>query len=384
MDDSNLTQPTNKEITLSSKDLKKKPNRLKTISLLLIPILIIVVALFIYYFYFKANITYIDNNIVNTVLGNSITKEEAEAKNLAQQIQRINTMRGVSKITLVRDSGTSKEQNMSYSRLSLEIDSNGTINKKDIQVEGMDFYTEVFFLTSDTIKNITVDSDIVAKNIIDYISKNKIYNFALDVSLTYLENYMSLIERVSSELENSSFSIFLYPKWGNEVDYSHFATITNDFHKTMNLEDISKLVSSIYVMSYNYTGPQDILPGPVTPSWWFERIIQYYISSGVPREKLKMGINNSAYEWKRREIETNPIMNYSLLNQEANEILRNDFEDFIEENNLKSSNITHIEEDLYNYTKDDVEYITIIPSDVQIQRLEDIVSSYGLTSLFYK
>lgn len=384
MENSNLTQPTNKEITLSSKDIKKKPNFIKLFTLLMLPILVFSIGLFAFYFFLKANITYIDNNIVNTALNNSITKEEAEAKNLEQQVKRLDGFHSIQKSFLLTDKYSPKGPFSSFSRLSLEVDSNGEIKSKDIKVDGVNSYTEVFFLTPETIENLNIDSETLAEDILGYISQNNIRSFALDVSFTFIPGYMDLLEIISSSIKDSFVSVYLYPKWGDEVDYSHFATITNEFHKTMDLEKISQLVSIINVMSYNYTGPLDILPGPITPAWWFERTIQYYIKSGVPREKLKFGINTNAYEWPKREIELNPILNYSLLSQEALEIPSTVFQEFISENSINPTQINGIQEDIYRYTKNSVEYITIMPTEKQITQLERVASYYHIEGIYYK
>ena len=179
-------------------------------------------------------------------------------------------------------------------------------------------------------------------------------------------------------------TIYLYPKWGDEINYNNFAPITNDFHKSDLITQASKLVDYIKVMSYDYTGVLDILPGSITPTNWYEKVIQYYISKVQDRNKIIMGINTESYQWPEREVAINPILNYSFLKKEAEIIPRDFFKEFIRQNSMKKESEFNIDEDVFKFTKENKSFIAIMPSDEQIANQVKIAGEYGVYGIFYK
>lgn len=381
----NLTQPTKKEVTFTSKDIKKKSTLPKILAAVLLIVLGVVLLGLGYMFFIRVNKHIEKNDIISEVVDNTITDEHAEVKNLEQVETNEKEVEVLNTDSIVKSEVQPYKDTDTYSRLSLEIDQSGALTNVLIQPGETKNYNEIIFIDTETIKNLQVETSDIAENIADYVTTNGITNFALDVSLTNIPNYMNILEEVALGIDKSfNLSVYLYPKWGDKVDYDHYATITNSFHQGMNLAEISLLVDQINVLSYDFTGPLDILPGPVTPIWWFERIIQYYIKSGVDRDKLNMGINTEAYEWPEREFAVDPLTNYSVLATEAEAIARSTFLEFVEDNELEPERVYGISEDVYTYQKESVDYIGIIPADLDITVLERIAALYGIKGIFYK
>lgn len=368
---------------------KKKGGKYKVTKILVL-FFFIVAALFSllagYLYFMRTNKILERKDLINVITDNNITKEQAEWKNLSL-IQKspvdFNSLEASSIITVqgvypfVRTNDASVK--------NIEIKSDGTIVPIDTALLEST-YSNIFYINQDSIDQLEVEIENLSKNISDFVIENEIINFELDVSLTYLNNYRGILESINNDLAGYDYElvIYLFPKWGNEVDYSNYATISNKFHREMNLKEISTLVDKIKVMSYDFTGPLDILPGNITPNDWYEKIIQYYISEEIPRNKFIMGINTNAYEWPEREIAYDPITNYSVLNHEAAIIPRDKFKEMIASNAMQPLNDNKIEEEVYKYTTNNKKYLTIFPPDKKIKDLEKLSSEYGIYGVFYK
>lgn len=259
---------------------------------------------------------------------------------------------------------------------------------EDLQV--VDAQSKVGNLPIFSIKNIDLITESDYQKIIERISnkvrESNIKRFELDISFSNLDNYLDFLKDLKLEQfsEGISIGIYIYPKWGDYVDYSFFAPITNSFSTNSDLDEVLQYVDYIKIKSYDYTGPKDILPGAISPKTWFKQILQYYTKKDYNKEKIFFGINTQAYEWGDRVIAFQPKDNYSLLQEEAKVYSRSDFLKLKEGMTLDPMKEDGIDESIYRYNINGVEFITIFPENELIVELEELVKSYGFGGIFYK
>ncbi|MDQ7020790.1 MAG: glycosyl hydrolase family 18 protein [Candidatus Dojkabacteria bacterium] len=123
----------------------------------------------------------------------------------------------------------------------------------------------------------------------------------LDYEAIYLKDkdkYFDLLEDLSKglKLNDKKLVVTVLPKWGDEVIYKTLP-------ETRAVQDYNRInifVDEIRIMAYEYTGRSAEAYGPISPIDWIEDIIRYSLLSGVPREKLVIGVNTYSYNYTER------------------------------------------------------------------------------------
>ncbi|SRR5260221_50941 len=132
----------------------------------------------------------------------------------------------------------------------------------------------------------------------------------LDIEAFYLNdkklffNYLAeLKDRLNKD--NKKLIVSILPKWANNRDYPNF-------WETSRVEDykrIGDLADEVRIMAYNFSSANASQAGPIGPLEWQDEIIRYAINSGIPRNKIVLGVHLYAYDWSTREMAPD-IMNY--------------------------------------------------------------------------
>lgn len=314
-------------------------------------------------------------------VSDQFSQEEAEALNLSL-ILPTKPSTSFSKSSLITTDGELpflETEEKSY--IAFNINEELQVAEKPSNLRGIPIFT---IEKKETIDESEIKE--IIKVIKSKVQESDVKRFELDISFTYIDNYLDLLKNLKLEYVSSdiTFGIYIYPKWGDFVDYSFFAPISNSFSINANITELNQYVDYIKVMSFDYTGPKDILPGAITPKSWFRQILQYYTKKEYNKEKLILGINTQGYEWKDREIAKKPEENYSLLQEEAKVYNRIDFLKLKEVYSIETFFENSIDESINSYNISGIEYLTVFPENDLILELEEMARSYGFGGIFYK
>jgi hypothetical protein len=241
----------------------------------------------------------------------------------------------------------------------------------------------VFIKDYESFKLTKNDAGKIAKSLRDALIGKRFEGIELEYSLAIdLEFYYELIAKLSEELKGSEINIQLglLPMWGNTVDYSYHKNYKAVYGTKIDFNKINQYVETFKIYSLDYTTPNSIHAGPLTPLDWFEQIIQYHISNGVPREKMLMAINTLGYKWVNREYYISDLDNF------VNEELQSEVLTVGEIENLpdykKSESSTG--DVMLKFREGENDIIIVYPPENYIKKLEELVSEYGLGGVFYR
>jgi spore germination protein YaaH len=119
---------------------------------------------------------------------------------------------------------------------------------------------------------------------IDYESiqlkdKDKYYQMLKEVSESLHANGKSLVVTALSEWDT--------PEYSNLVET----------HEVLDYGLINEYADEIRIMTYDYTHPKMLSPGPIAPLNWQREVIEYALAQEVPAEKFVLGVHLYGYEW---------------------------------------------------------------------------------------
>lgn len=226
--------------------------------------------------------------------------------------------------------------------------------------------------------------------IVNVVVNNNYDGIDLDYEAFYLKDrgvFFEMMEKVSVELKkhHKKFVFTVLPKWGDEIYY----TSSPQTRRTHDFLRISEYVDELRVMTYDLFG-RDTKIGPNAPVEWMERVTQYMISLGIPRNKIVLGLHTYSYDWVNKEvIDTinlkDPGQNYlnttptesavALYNISVNKIKRN-------------YNYTEIFNDEWGemvlyYTYEGQGRTVIYPNEKSFDLRKKLAAEYGIKGVAY-
>lgn len=200
--------------------------------------------------------------------------------------------------------------------------------------------------------------------------------------------FFSMLESLTLKLHerNKTIAFTVLPKWGNEVTYIGHP-------QTRSVQDyprISALVDEFRIMTYDYYGRNSVKAGPVAPLEWMEKVIQYTIFSGVPREKIVLGIPTYLYDWSDREIvgqvnlSSDEVGLGSLFGLEPGDAYYGTgLQKVINNYNLQSTFNAEWGEAIGRYEFEGKSRIVVFPTNESIQLRKELAASYGIKGIAY-
>jgi len=134
-------------------------------------------------------------------------------------------------------------------------------------------------------------------SIVNTVNTNNYHGIDLDyesISFADKELYFEFLNELSTRLKanGKTLTVTVLAKWGDNVRYSY----RPETRQVQDWSRISLYADEIRIMAYDYTYSGDMYPGPIGPTGWIRRILEY--SEGqIPAEKTVLGIHLYAYEW---------------------------------------------------------------------------------------
>lgn len=152
--------------------------------------------------------------------------------------------------------------------------------------------------------------------IVNTVISNNYHGIDLDyesISLADQELYFQFLTELSRELHSNGKTLIVtvLPKWGENVRYSY----RPETRQVQDWSRIAELADEVRIMAYDYTHSSDYYPGPIGPTGWIRRVLDY-ARDKIPADKTVLGIHLYAYEWYQPaslpedlEIKTDFILN---------------------------------------------------------------------------
>lgn len=228
--------------------------------------------------------------------------------------------------------------------------------------------------------------------IVDTVVNGKYDGIDLDYESVYLEDkelFFSFLETLSTQLKEKRKKLVFtsVAKWG---DISVIYTFLPQTRATFDYKRLSTIADEFRIMTYDYTSRTNKEYGPVAPISWVEDVIKYAIYSGVPREKLVIGIPTYAFDWSERP-QMKTVEYYPVLNTVSNEDLPTALayynKSLTEIMEAYSVTITFNDtwgEAIGTYTNESEENrIVVFPTQQSFDLRKKLVANYGLKGVTY-
>lgn len=126
-------------------------------------------------------------------------------------------------------------------------------------------------------------------------------------------SYFLFLGELSKQLHknNKVLSVTVLAKWGDNVRYSY----KPETRKVQDWSKVAAFADEIRIMAYDYTHSSDYYPGPIGPTGWIRRVLDYAKTEIAPA-KTVLGVHLYAYEWYRPmdsqeglDLQTDPSLN---------------------------------------------------------------------------
>jgi spore germination protein YaaH len=229
----------------------------------------------------------------------------------------------------------------------------------------------------DQILKATLDNDYEGIDL-DYESfyvkdKEKYFEFLQKLSIKFIENNKRLI-------------VTLHPKWGEkDMVYITFP----ETKRVMDYKRIADLVDEVRIMTYEFSGRDNIYYGPNMPLTWQEDIIRYAILVGIPREKIVLGVATYSYDYPLKEkmpaIDYYPIFINLFDPANAGLAYYNTSVDYIKNNFAYTEEFDNEwGEMVLRYTnKDNQERVIVYPTTESLNLRKKLSADYGIKGVYY-
>lgn len=223
--------------------------------------------------------------------------------------------------------------------------------------------------------------------IMNQVISNDYDGIDIDYESIYLkdkEAFFFFLEELSLELAKSDkkFSFTVLPKWGDQVFY-------NSLPQTRMVQDykrIADLTDEFRIMSYEYTARDAEKYGPIAPLAWMEDIIRYTIYSGVPREKIVLGIHTYSYDYTRRP-EVERLDYYPTFFPGGTDKKPSALANFPVAVQAQEFDSVEFNEEwgeaVGSYTKDEIKRFVVFPNQRSIDLRKELAAEYGLKGVAY-
>lgn len=226
----------------------------------------------------------------------------------------------------------------------------------------------------------------IVKNVVD----NQYDGIDLDYESTYLKDkdkFFDFLEELSSQLHalDKKLVFTVLSKWGDLVEYNSLpqTRLTQDYKR------ISDLVDEFRIMTYDFYGAGSVKAGPIAPLEWMEFVIKYAIYTGVPREKIVLGVHTYAYDWTERDIATNIVVDNEFKvglfgnSDPADAYFYKDVEKVKNQYNLTENFNDKWGEAIGEYTFENQKRIVVYPTQKSFELRKELAAEYGLKGVAY-
>lgn len=222
-------------------------------------------------------------------------------------------------------------------------------------------------------------------SIIQVVKDNNYDGIDLDYEMIYLkdkENFFIFLQKLSSELNKieKQLVVTVLPRWGNEV--VHLGT--PETRMVQDYKKIADLADELRIMTYEYAGRDNKYYAPIAPISWLEDVVRYAILSGVPREKIMLGIHTYGYDYPDRqkmpEIEYYPVLKNIQDGKKAPAAAY--YTTQVEQIKSRYSVTEEYEqswgESLVRYNRDGVDRVIVYPNQRSINDRKELAAKYGI------
>lgn len=320
-----------------------------------------------------------------TINDDTISKEEAERRNLDNVLQTPVDIKSLTNYTNVT--------------ISQDVSKTGVVTAKayeitkDLKVTSLPIlqsyktneqFVPIFTFKLETLTN-ELDINALSSLILTELTNRPFKTIYLDTTFTYIKDFNTLAANLRNSLvsKNVKVGMYLYPKWGKEVNYNDFLQVSNQYHKSMSLSDVVNAFDEVVIELYGFSNEFSILPANIAPVDWAKRVVTYTAQEVTDRSKILFEINSNYYIWPEKEFADDVKQNYSVLDPQA-EIMNNalfDSKGFTESSTNKLSNTYEIIKTLELSGK---KFISISPSQDNIDKLIALTASYGFKGYIIK
>jgi len=206
------------------------------------------------------------------------------------------------------------------------------------------------------------------------------------ISLSDKKIYFEFLEKLASELHsrNKILVITILPKWGDELSYISFSQtrLVQDYKR------IADIADEVRIMTYDFFDRNATEAGPIGPLEWLERVIQYAIYTGIPRDKIVLGIHTYAYDWSDRPVTSSvDLINWysNLANirglEPADAYYYTSVERVMQNYELKYEFNTIWGEALGRYIFNNKQRIVVFPTQQSIDMRKSLAKEYGIKGI---
>ncbi len=289
---------------------------------LLILLLITSVVLNVY-LYLNPQVSYSYQNSVRKIYYSNKSSTQVEVENLIaiQPIQNNSIYQSgwIPDWDLSDGFSTLKDQKQAFNSISpfwLLPQEDGTVkeilNKVNPEIlaytkaNGIKLIPTVTLFDFEVLSKILNDTNNLDRHVNSILEKIDKYNYDgidLDyesISLSDKKLFFKFLSKLSSEVHKrgKTLSFTALPKWGDEITYPSLpqTRLVQDY------KEIGNLVDELRIMTYDFFGRTSTEVGPIAPIDWMERVVQYAIKVGVPRNKIVLGVPTYAYDWSDRPV----------------------------------------------------------------------------------
>lgn len=229
------------------------------------------------------------------------------------------------------------------------------------------------------------------QQIIDRVKKYNLDGIDLDYESIYLADkklFYEFLKKLNQEMKNINKKLVFtaLAKWGDNIEYPSLPQT----RRVQDYKMISDLVDELRIMTYDFISKNSEVAGPIAPLPWIEKVIQYSIYKGVPREKLVIGVHNYSFVWTERPIlQKLDLINWfgNIVNNNQNEgSLVYNYEDIeITKKLYNSESYYHKEwgEEVIKVNIKNIPRIIFTINDDGIKDRKLLASKYGIKGISY-
>jgi len=327
------------------------------------------------------------NKVVTTetINDDTISKAEAERRNLENVLQTPKDIKDLTKDSNITISQDTNAQGFLVAK-AYEITKDLNLTKLPIvdSYKNSTDFAPIFYFKLESLTN-TPDITALSSVIMNELNNVPYKIIYLDTSFTYIKDFNTLVANLKNSLSSKKIKlgIYLYPKWGKEVDYNNFLQVTNQYHQDMNLADVVNSVDEVIIQLYGYSSEYSILPANVAPVDWAKSVVAYTAQEVTNKNKVYFEINSDYYVWPQREFSDKPSNNYALLEAQAEVLNQKQFDGkgYIQSSSNDLGDTFEIIKTLELSGK---KYISISPRQENIDKLIALVASYGFAGYIIK
>ena len=175
------------------------------------------------------------NKVVTTetINDDTISKAEAERRNLENVLQTPKDIKDLTKDSNITISQDTNAQGFLVAK-AYEITKDLNLTKLPIvdSYKNSTDFAPIFYFKLESLTN-TPDITALSSVIMNELNNVPYKIIYLDTSFTYIKDFNTLVANLKNSLSSKKIKlgIYLYPKWGKEVDYNNFLQVTNQYHK---------------------------------------------------------------------------------------------------------------------------------------------------------